>query len=228
MDLKDLETTSTYAIKAVYDDFWSIIPNKYKLPEDDRKIHDMYPFYDPELTFENRLHYKLTNIKYPTRSNPWFVITWNPENGLMKSSLTQRRFQTKVIETKEGKRVRFKFINSEMEINFGIACNTMQGLFELQENFLLRRREKMVCYTDEHPLLGRFPVSLDVIDSTQNKLSRDKSTLCYLMLQCKIDYPVIGVLNITKGGLINEIHTEIDKDTGKFEEPQVLSKDIIK
>lgn len=207
MDLKDIKPTSTYAIKAVYNNFWALIPNKYKVPEDDKMIHEMYPFYDAELTFDNRMHYKLTNVAYPKRSEPWFIITWNTENGLLKSSLTQRRFQTKVEEV-NGKKLRFKFLNVELSINFGICCNTMEGLYELQENFLLKKREKMIVYTEPHPILGSFPVCLDVVDSNQNKLPRDKGTLCYLFLQCKIDYHIIGMIEDITSGIIERINLD--------------------
>lgn len=208
MDLHTLENTSSYAIEASYNHFWSLIPNKYKLPEDDRMIKDLSPFYDPELTFDNRLHYKLTNIDYPKRSEPWFVITWNPEYGLIRSTLTQRRFQTAVFDTRYGKK-RGKVIRAELTVNFGIVCNTMQGLFELQENFILKERDKIVCHTKPHSILGSFPVCLDVIDTTQSKLPRDRGTICYLFVNCRMDYPVIGLVEDAVG-VIEQIHSDID------------------
>lgn len=222
MDLVNFESTSTYAIQAVYNELWRLIPNKYKIPEDDHAIKDMSPFFDPELTFENRLHYKLTNVEYPKRANPWFIITWNTPDGIMKSSLTQRRFQTGIVEDKKGQKLRFKFLNTELTINFNIVCNTLQGLYEMQENLLLKKREKMICYAEEHSILGKFPVCIDIVDSNQNKLPRDKGTICYLFLNCKIDYPIIGNVTKINGGIIKEINTTIDNTH------ITLSKDTIR
>ena len=212
MDLKNFENTSSLAIEAVYRHFWNMIPYKYKLPEDDERVKDLSPFYDPELTFENRLHYKLTNVSYPNRANPWFIITWNTENGLLKSSLSRRRFQTAVIENKKLGKIRYKFINTDLNINFGICCNSMMGLFELQENIVLQKRDKMVVYTKPHSVLESFPVCIDIITSNQNKLQRDKGTLCYLFMQCTIDYPIIGMAERITGGIIEEINSKIIKD----------------
>ena len=226
MDLITLENTSTYAIEAVYRYLWNFIPNKYKLPEDDKCYADLEPFYDPELTFDNRLHYKLTHVSYTKRSQPWFVITWNTENGLLKSDLSQRRFQTSIFDCDDAK-YRCKFINTNMSINFGICSNTMQGLFELQENLVLKIREKLTCTTKKHPILGSFPVSLNVIDGHQNKLQREQGTLCYLFLQCRIDYPIIGNVEKIESGIIKEIELETNKDIADLENKITISKDIV-
>ena len=223
MDLKSLESTSTLAIRAVYDHFWNLIPRKYKLPEDDEMIKDLSPFYDPQLNFDNRLHYKLSKVEYPKRATPWFIITWNTENGLINSSLTRRRFQTMVVDSDKYGKVRCKFINTDLQINFGICCNSMQALFELQENIVLGQREKKVVHTKPHSLIGSFPVSLNIIDSNQNKLERDKSTLCYLFMQCKIDYPIIGMLESKPFGVIEEIHNDINSEFTELN----LTKDVI-
>lgn len=229
MDLYTLENTSTYAIQAIYDSFWGMIPQKYKLPEDDKMLNNMEPFYDPELTFENRLHYKLTKIDYPKRATPWFVITWNPENGIIKSGLTQRRFTTDVFQTKQGLK-RGRITRTEMSLNFAIASNTMEGIFELQENYLLRQREKLYCQTRPHSILGSFTVCMDLLDSNQSKLSRDHGTICYLFLSCRVDYPVVGMLEDIPG-VIEEIHNDVNRDEDwvgeRYLDSQNISKDII-
>ena len=44
MDLKDFESTTTYAIEAVYRSYWELIPEKYKLKEKlQRWEHGSYP-----------------------------------------------------------------------------------------------------------------------------------------------------------------------------------------
>ena len=208
MDLDNFESTSVLAIQAVYDYFWSLIPSKYKL-ENDLIPNDLEPFYDPTLTFENRLHYKLTQIEYPKRDKPWFIITWNTENGLINSSLNRRRYQSAEIDNKKLGPVRFKFINTDLRLNLGICCNSMAALFELQENIVLKIREKVWVDTKPHSIIGSFPVSLNVIESNQNKLGREKGTLCYLILQITVDYPIIENLQYAGKGIIKEIHSSI-------------------
>ena len=211
MDLKNLENTSTYAIQAVYNALWDMIPYKYRLPEDDEKIKDMSPFYDPELSFENRLHYKLSNVDYPKRANPWFVITWNAPEGILRQSLTQRRLKSARVTTKSGESYKFKFQLVELYLTFGIASNSLQAVFELQENLIIHTRDKLTCQTKDHPILGRFPVSMNVIDSNQVKLPRDKGTLCYLMMQVRVDYPIIGMIE-RADGVIEDIYSDINND----------------
>ena len=289
MDLKNLEGTSTYAIEAVYREYWNLIPEKYKLQErgqrnkpnnfdediyvnlpehqkpktrsvtplqysdvekrekpleasdkieqdydeyvehlrDRHKFFDVTPFYDPELNFENRLHMHLTNVDFPSRREPWFIITWNTNNGLLNSSLTRRRFSTTTIQAPNDKFYKFDFINTDMDLTMAIYSNTMQGLFELQENIIVGKREKAVVNTAKHSILGEFPVSLDIINSSLTKLPKDKGTLCVMNLNIKIDFPVIGNVQQVYNGIIKEIHTEIDKIGTGPENVYVYSRDII-
>lgn len=209
MDLKTLESTSILAFEAVYNALWDLVPNQYRLPEDDLMIKDMNPFYDPELNFDNRLHYKLSGVEYPKRATPWFVISWNTPKGVMKSDLSNRRFDTAVFNTKNGT-FRGKFLTTNCQILFAITSNSMTALYELQENFLLKYREKMTCETiHPHSALGKFPVSLNVLDSDINKHSRDKGTLCYLTIDSRIEYPIIGMVNRVDGGIIEKINSDI-------------------
>jgi hypothetical protein len=255
MDLKNFETTTTYAIQAVYMEYWRTIPERYRLLEkaqvplkekkprskskplsykevekegeefkeersdmyerycemmNSEKWFDLTPFYDPQLDFENRLHYKIAEIEYPDRQKPWFIITWNMGNGLLKSSLTRRRFQTCSDKTPGGEDVTFDFINTDMDLTFAIYSNSLQALLELQENIIISKREKCTVTTATHSIIGKFPVSLDTIDSTIAKLPRDKGTLCVLTLNVKIDFPIIGNVKYVKEGIIKEIHSEID------------------
>lgn len=289
MDLKNLEGTSTYAIEAVYREYWNLIPEKYKLQEraqrnrpanfeediyvnlpehqkprtksvtplqysdtekrekplegserieqdydnyvahlkDKKTFFDVTPFYDPELNFENRLHMHLTNVDFPSRREPWFIITWNTNSGLLNSSLTRRRFSTTTIQAPNDKFYKFDFINTDMDLTMAIYSNTMQGLFELQENIIVGKREKAVVNTAKHSILGEFPVSMDIINSSLTKLPKDKGTLCVMNLNIKIDFPVIGNVQQVYNGIIKEIHTEIDKIGTGPENVYVYSRDII-
>lgn len=209
MDLKNFESTSLLAIEAVYKYFWDFIPSKYKIEETEETINELEPFYDPTLTFENRLHYKLTQITFPQREKPWFIITWNTENGLINSSLNRRRYKSAIVETDQYGPLTFKFVNTELQLNLGICCNSMAALYELQENIVLKIREKIWIDTKPHSIIGSFPVSLDIMDAHQNKLDRGKGTLCYLILNLRIDYPIIENVQSAARGIIKEIHSSI-------------------
>ena len=209
MDLKNFESTSILAIQAVYDYFWDFIPEKYKLPEDIERANSLEPFYDPLLTFDNRLHYKLTQVEYDKRSKPWFVIIWNTENGLLNSSLNRRRYQSAVVDNKKLGPLKFKFINTDLRLTLGIFGNSMAGLYELQENMVLKIREKQYANTKEHSIIGSFPVSLNIIEGTQNKLERTKGTLCSLTLNVTVDYPIIENVQLASKGIIEEIHSRV-------------------
>lgn len=282
MDLKNLETTSTLAIEAVYRYYWNLIPEKYKLFEkpqrpreglnpldfprentckikpltykdveqkqnptndllDDYTIYcqnlqketkfNLQPFFDPQLDFENRLHYKLAGVNYPDRKNPWFIITWNCNNGILKSNLSNRRFDTATIETSTGEKVKCDFINTELDITLCFNSNDLQALFELQELIRIIQREKMAVETRPHTILGKIPISLDTIDTGNiAKATRDKSTLCSLTLTIRVDYPIIGNIQSADAiGIIKEFHTEYDKPNGEGpDNHEVLARDIIK
>lgn len=274
MDLKNFETTTTYAIEAVYNEYWRLIPERFRLPEKPQKLNepekkkkkesplqikdidekeqyekrreeneeergeffythycdlmnsgkrfDLQPFYDPQLDFENRLHYKITDIPFPIREKPWFVITWNMGNGALKSSLTRRRFESGRVVTPGGEEVKFDFINTDLDLTFAIYSNSLQALMELQENIIIGKREKCTVDTNSHFILGSFPVSLDIIDSSVNKLPRDKGTLCTLTLNVKIDYPIIGNIRDARTGIIKEIHLELDAQNNR--EPEITDE----
>lgn len=281
MDLRNFETTTTYAIEAVYSEYWKMIPERFRLteraqvqdkpekhkkqgslkykdveekinPEEPKDFYDEYcrvmnsgkrfdlmPFFDPQLDFENRLHYKLVDVSFPEREKPWFVITWNFSQGILKSSLTNRRFQTAADVTPSGESVTFDFINQDMSLNFAIYSNHLQALFELHENIIISQREKKCVETNCHSILGSFPVSLDKIEGSITKLPRDKGTLCCMNLNVLIDYPIIGNVKEASTGIIKEIHLELDDNSYQefsqgftlFEKDvtqhEVLSRDII-
>lgn len=284
MDLKDLESTSTYAIEAVYRDYWFMLPEKYRLLEqaqrpehgtydidvyenlpehqkprvqkstpltyrevekkeeqyeednydsycatlnDRNKYFDLQPFFDPELNFENRLHYKLAGISYPKRKHPWFIITWNCGNGILKSTLTNRRFDTRPVQTLAGDDVKFDFMDTEMDLTLCFTSNSMQALFALQEYIRISRREKACVDTRPHSILGSFPVSLNLIDTAISKLERTKSTLCTLTMSLKIDYVIIGNIKSAATGIIKEIHTELDEKGAGPGHHLMLTRDII-
>ena len=289
MDLKNLETTTTMAIEAVYKEYWGIIPERYKLLEksqrndhgtfnlqeyetqeehvkpkiqkstpltykkveqiedqflnpetmndygwyceqlkDKDQYFDLQPFYDPLLDFENRLHYKLVGVNYPDRKGPWFIITWNCGNGILKSSLTNRRFDTRTITTPGGEDVKFDFMDTELDVTLCFNSNSMQALFELQENIRIGRREKFVIDSRVHSVIGRFPVTVSLIDTGNiAKSSRDKGTLCNLTVTFRIDYPVIGNVRPTDGSIIKVIRANEYRMDEEQNRRELLGKDTI-
>lgn len=281
MDLRNFETTTTYAIEAVYSEYWRMIPERFRLTEraqiqpkehhhkqgplkysdveeqgmpkkepvdfyeeycrvmNSGKRFDLMPFFDPQLDFENRLHYKLVDISFPEREKPWFIITWNFGQGILNSSLTRRRFQSAADETPAGDKVTFDFIDSDMNLNFAIYSNHLQALFELNENIIISQREKKCVETNTHSILGKFPVALNKIEAGITKLPREKGTLCCMNLNVSIDYPIIGNVRDANTGIIKEFHLELDDNTyTEFSEGftlfekdvsqhEVLSRDIV-
>ena len=189
---------------------------------------DLQPFFDPQLDFENRLHYKLVGVEYPKRKNPWFIITWNMGNGILKSSLTNRRFDTAEVKTPGGAHVKFDFIDTELDVNLCFNSNSLQALVELQENIRVNRREKFVIDSRLHSILGRFPISVSLIETGNiAKATKDKSTLCTLTVTIRIDYPVIGNVRENKDGIIKVIRAN---DYRMDEDPQtqdLIGKDVI-
>ena len=257
MDLRNFETTSTYAMEAVYAAYYEIIPDKYRVEdpllseqEHPHKPHpkhpisitevnriglakgieyenEIYPDYDPELNFSDRFHYRLSNIDYPKRANPWFIITWNFGKGLLKSSLTNRRFDSATCKNQDGDLFKFKFQNVDLDMTLALTSNSLQAAFELQENIIIGRRLQSVAYTRPHLVLGSFPVSFDAIESDITKYGRDKGTLCSVMLNLKLDFPIIGFVEKIKGGIIKEIHSEVDKLGTGPKNQYVYGRDII-
>lgn len=192
------------------------------------RYFDLQPFFDPQLDFENRLHYKLAGIGYPDRYKTWFIITWNCGSGILKSTLTNRLLDTTTIETPTGEKVVCDFINTEMDVTLCFNSNNLQALLELQEVIRVSQREKQVIYTRLHSILGEIAVSLDLIETGNiAKASRDKSTLCTLTTTIHIDYPVIGNIR-PEGGIIKTIHAEYDRENGLGpDNHEVLARDII-
>lgn len=175
----------------------------------DKRI-DLQPFYDPQLDFESRLHYKLVGVNYPQRKNPWFVITWNFGNGILKSNLTNRKFDTAEVTTPTGENVKFDFIDTELELTLCFNSNSLQALVDLQEVIRIGRREKHTIDSLPHSILDHFTISQELIDvGNIAKASRDRSTLCTLTLTFKLSYPVIGNVISTDGiGIIKEFDVE--------------------
>lgn len=267
MDFKNFETTSTYAIEAVYNAYYNLIPDvcrvkdplmqeheatrgvkptqkhpmtqeevkkvgfqsdtEYFNPDTNPDDIDLTPFYDPELNFSDRFHYRLTNIDYPKRYNPWYIITWNFGNGILKSSLTNRRLDTNTITNDEGDMFKFQFQNVDLDLTLAFTSNSMQALWELQENIIIGRRLKSTVQTKPHYILGKFLVSIDTMDSDITKYSKDKGTLCCLMLKLKVSYPIIGNVQKISKGVIMEIHTEIDKLGTGPENQFVYAREVI-
>ena len=206
MDLKTLEGTSALAIEAVYRLFYNFIPEKYRVTKNDDTELDIEPFYDPKLEFDNRLHYELVKNSIPNREAPWFIITWNTDRGILKSELTNRRFETCTIALPSGNKARLKFINANMTITLAIAYNSTLAAFELQENILLKLRESMYVMSKPHSVVGEITVSLNKIEHEQKKLDRDKGTLGYLFVRVTIDYPVFGYGTDQPSSVIKEIN----------------------
>jgi DNA-directed RNA polymerase subunit H (RpoH/RPB5) len=104
----------------------------------------------------------------------------------------------------------------------------MQALFELQENIRIGRREKFVIDSRIHSVIGRFPVTVSIIDTGNiAKASRDKSTLCNLTVTYRIDYPIIGNVQLDNGDVIKVIRANEYTMPTDYMDTNLIGKDVI-
>ena len=222
MDLKNLETTSTYAIESAINKYWKLVPNDYKLPDKDNQGLFIEPFYDSTLTFENRAQYKITKVGLQERKGPWLVLSWNTEAGVQKSDINNRRFDTSFIFN-HGQYDKYKFTWGKIPLNIAIYSNSLTCIMEMQENILLRVRNKdCIESTKPHSILGNFPIQLETQTSSLQKLDvKEKGSICYLYLNIEVTYPIIGYGSETWP--IDTIISDIKKSDTNL----LISKDII-
>lgn len=222
MDLKNLESTSKYALEAVINKYWNLIPNDYKLPDKENPGLFIEPFYDSTLTFDNRAQYKITKVGYEERRAPWLVLSWNTESGVQKSDLSNRRFETSFKFNGDGYD-KYKFTWGKIPLNIALYSNSLSCILEVQENILLKIRNKDYAETiNEHSVLGKFPVQIETQESSLNKLDvGQKGSVCYLYLNVEVTYPIIGYSSETWP--IDTIISDI-KD---LDNNQLIAEDII-
>ena len=104
----------------------------------------------------------------------------------------------------------------------------MQALFELQERIRISRREKFVIDSRIHSILGRFPVTVSLIDTgTIAKSSRDKGNICNLTVTFRVDYPVIGNVVFDEASIIKVIRANEYRVNEDITTRSLMAKDVI-
>lgn len=206
-DFNDLKTSTDYAIRGFYRYIYSFIPKEFRLDYTMDEGVDTYgAFFDQELTYENRLKYKASKIKYPDRKSPWLALMWNKE-GLQPADNHYRQYDVRL--NLEGNPVKGKACYVKLPMNIGVVSNTLTALDEFQEVFLLNVRPDDAALAVPHPIIEDFTVNLmDMNISSSIKLPRQEGTLCMSMLSVMLQYPVVGCIDTTTG-VINTINTYI-------------------
>jgi hypothetical protein len=192
MDLKNVDSTSVWAIRAMFTKIWSMVPTDFRLTDKSTyNSQSIQPFYDPELTFENRAQYKMAKIEAPERAEPWIIVTWNTEQGVEPAEAINRRFST-YKEVDNAQVNSYKYREGSMTINFSCYSNSIGAILEFQENCYLKIRDKQVFEVVGHTVIDPMNVTLESLEMTLHKLPRDKATLSYLFIRAKVSYPIIG------------------------------------
>lgn len=209
MDLKNLTTTSQYAISSFYEHIYNFIPEEYRIPYKQNEAVDCQrEFYDPELTVDNRLRYKATKIEYVARSTPWIAIMWNSE-GMQPADNHFRSMDVR-IKNEDGTFNSGKACFVKRQMNIGVVSNSLTALDEFQEVFWLNVRPDDCTITAPHPYIEDFNVNImDGINfSSVTKLPRNEGTLCMTMGVTNIQYPIVGCVD-NNTGIIRTIRTNI-------------------
>ena len=207
-DFKTFSTSTEYAISGFYRYIYSFIPKEVRLHYNlDEAISSMREFYDPELTFENRLKYKLTSIKYFDRHRPWIALMWNNE-GLQPADNHFRRYDVSISIDDKPNKAKACYVKTMM--NIGIVSNSKTALDEFQEVFLLNVRPDDAAIAVEHPYLNDFVVNILDFNMTQMiKSPRSEGTLAYAVASLPLQFPIIGCVD-DNVGIIQTINTVIN------------------
>lgn len=197
-DFKNLHTSTQYAVEGFYKHVYQFIPHRFRIHYDlTEAVSCMGQFFDQELTFENRLKYKVTSISFLDRKSPWIALMWNTE-GLQPADNHFRRYDVRV--DIEGKPHKGKACYVKLPMNIGIVSNSKTALDEFQEVFLLNVRPDDKAISCEHPILQDFNVNImDFNMSNSVKLPRSEGTLSMAMATVTLQYPVVGCLDPNVG-----------------------------
>lgn len=194
---QNLDTSSSYAIKGFFRYLYDFIPYNYRIHYQVDEATDCFrEFFDQDLSFENRLHYKLAKLPFKDRKTPWVAIMWNVE-GLQPSDENFRRYDVK-LKAKDDKSLprKGKACLVKMPIVMSVVSNSMTALMEFEEVFLLNVRPEDMALSAEHPLLEEFTVNI-MSNAITNmvKMPRTEGTLCYALVSANLQFPIIGAVS---------------------------------
>lgn len=193
MDFNNLHTTTELSLRACFKHLYSFIPKQYRLAYDPEEVtQHLDEFYDPELSLDNRLQYKIARVPYEDRKSPWVALMWNTE-GLQKSVDMFRRFDTKILGEGELRSQEAKSRQVQTPINLGFVSNSLTAMLELQEVLLLGLQDQEAIIAGTHKVLGDFTVNLQQVSfGNLYKLPRSKGTICTYGMTLLLNYPIIG------------------------------------
>lgn len=197
-DLKNLQTSTEYAVRGFYKYLYQFIPCKIRLHYDlEEAVSSMGAFFDQELTFENRLKYKATSIKYPDRKDPWLALVWNKE-GLQPADNHFRRYDIRLDIKDKPYKAKSCFVKVPM--NIAVISNSMTALDEFQEVFLLNVRPDDCAISATHPIIQDFNVNIMDFNMTNSmKLPRQEGTLGMVIITVILQFPVVGCIDESTG-----------------------------
>ena len=226
MDFKNIQTTTEISLRAVFAHLYTYIPDKYRLqyrPEEVTK--HIKEFYDPELTLDDRMTYKIARVPYEDRKEPWVALMWNTE-GLNKSQEMFRRMDTAIFNQDEIRARTMKIRRVSTQVNLGFVSNSLTAMLELQEVLLLDFEDLDHITAKGHSVLGDYEVNiLSVTPGTLFKLPRNKGTLCTYTMGVVLDYPIVGKY---QGGAtrITAINTTYNLDGGTIQDTILAEKKL--
>lgn len=193
---KNLETSTTYAIRGFFEYLYKLIPDEYRIHYINDEATDCYrEFFDQELSFENRLHYKIAKLPFKERKTPWIAIMWNTD-GLFPSDENYRRYDVKFAATDdESLPKKGKACLAKMPITLSVVSNSMTALMEFEEVYLLNVRPDDMALSTRHPILDEFSINImnGAAPTNITKMPRSEGTLCYAMASVILQFPIVGV-----------------------------------
>ena len=213
-DFNNLNTSTGYALRGLFDHIYNYIPEEYRLQySKEEAVITPREFFDQELTIENRLKYRASSIPMIERKSPWVALMWNSE-GLQPADNHFRRLDTKFHYRDKWHRAKGCFVR--LPIVLGVVSNSRTALDEFQEVFLLNLRPDDWAISAKHPLIQDFTVNImDFNFSSTTKLARTDGTLCMTMATLNVQFPIVGCVD-TNTGIIQTINVYIRNMTSKL------------
>lgn len=100
-------------------------------------IGNKYYFFDPNLTFETRLHKRLSYLNYETREEPFICSMWN--RGALNTIPEQaRQFKARMSSSVAGASDSFTIKNVKCQLNLVFVSNDPDYLTSFEEFFIIK------------------------------------------------------------------------------------------
>lgn len=136
-----------------------------------------YYFYDPELSFEPRLHKRLALMNYEDREDPFICAMWS-RSTLGMISEQSRKFVGKSINPLTGTGDVYEVKNVKCQLNLCFVSNDPEYITTFEEYFTINYDRSLVMKTNyKIPVTHRLMGSLISIDVTNKIFSISDSHL---------------------------------------------------